>query len=196
MDEDHAARLTPGAQRILDAASSLFYQHGIHAVGVDLIATRSGVTKRTLYDRFGSKETLVCTYLRNRHTQWWNRWQGRIRNTDHLRALTVFDSYAADAPGFSRGCAFLNAAGELPSTHPGQVVVREHKRRVLDRIEELVAEEPDVEDAAAVAEHVFLLLEGAIAHAGIDGHPGRLARARTFAEQLLRSASAGRGDAP
>ena len=64
------ATLTPRAQRILDVASTLFYERGIHAVGVDTIAEAAGVTKRTLYDRFGSKESLVVAYLRQREEKW------------------------------------------------------------------------------------------------------------------------------
>ncbi|MDQ4084268.1 MAG: TetR/AcrR family transcriptional regulator, partial [Actinomycetota bacterium] len=60
--DDQQRPLTPGAQRILDVASELFYWRGIHAVGVDTIAAESGVTKRTLYDRFGSKDGLVVAY--------------------------------------------------------------------------------------------------------------------------------------
>ncbi|GAA3366506.1 hypothetical protein GCM10017744_073820 [Streptomyces antimycoticus] len=62
--------LTPAARRILDTAAELFYGQGINAVGVDLIAKRSGVTKKTLYDRFGSKEALVAAYLRERDERW------------------------------------------------------------------------------------------------------------------------------
>lgn len=47
--------MTPAARRVLDTAARLFYDRGIHAVGVDLIAAEAGVTKKTLYDRFGSR---------------------------------------------------------------------------------------------------------------------------------------------
>ena len=64
------APLTPGGRRVLDAASQLFYERGIHAVGVDTIAEAAGVTKKTLYDRFGSKEALVVAYLQHRDARW------------------------------------------------------------------------------------------------------------------------------
>lgn len=179
--------LTPGARRILDAASALFYERGIHAVGVDAIAAGSGLTKRTLYDRFGSKDALVTAYLQDRHDRWWARWEHRLQNASPPRALTVFDSYVDDAPTAGRGCAFLNAAAELARTHPGHAVVRAHKGQVRERLEELVAEDGPTGDAPALAEHVFLLLEGAVAHRGVDGTPERLARARTIAERLLTS---------
>ena len=58
--------LTPAGERLLEAASELFYSRGIRAVGVDLIADVAGTTKETLYDRFGSKDGLVVLYLRRR----------------------------------------------------------------------------------------------------------------------------------
>lgn len=180
-------RMTPAARRILEAAAELFVAHGIHAVGVDRIAAESGVTKRTLYDRFGSKDALVAAYLQARHDAWWERWEARTRDEPSPRALAVFDAYA-EAPGVARGCAFLNAAGELPEEHPGFAVIREHKRLVRERLEALIAQD-GVDDAAALAEHVFLLVEGAVAHRGIDGDAARLARARAIAGALLAPAS-------
>src|SRR5918994_1513929 len=62
--------LTPAGERLLDAAAELFYRRGIRAVGVDLIADVAGTTKKTLYDRFGSKDALVALYLRRRAQRW------------------------------------------------------------------------------------------------------------------------------
>ena len=62
--------LTPAGERLLDAASELFYRRGIRAVGVDLVAETAGTTKKTLYDRFGSKDELVALYLRRRARRW------------------------------------------------------------------------------------------------------------------------------
>lgn len=192
--EHQQVRLTPGARRILDTASELFYDRGIHAVGVDTIAAESGVTKRTLYDRFGSKDTLVAAYLERRHDQWWSLWRQRVEAAPPPRALTVFDSYLIDAPTSARGCAFLNAAAELPQSHPAYEVVRRHKRLVRERLEELIADDPGVSHPDQLAEHLFLLLEGAIAHRGIDGSTERLTRARALAAQLLSGPEKKRAD--
>ena len=54
-------------ERLLAAASELFYEDGVHTVGVDRIVERAGVAKATLYTLFGSKEGLVRAYLTERH---------------------------------------------------------------------------------------------------------------------------------
>ena len=50
-------------QRLLDAAADLFYRQGIGAVGVDLVSKAAGVSKRTLYQQFGSKDQLIAESL-------------------------------------------------------------------------------------------------------------------------------------
>ncbi len=119
-------RLTDGARKILDSASELFYRNGIHAVGVDAIAAGAGVTKRTLYDRFGSKDALVVAYLTERDRRWWERFEERLATAPRPRVLAVFDSYRADVDEGDRGCAFINAAAELPFSHPAYDVIRDH----------------------------------------------------------------------
>lgn len=191
--EDHlqVPPLTKGAQRIVEVASDLFYERGIHAVGVDTIAAESGVTKRTLYDRFGSKDTLVVVYLQARHRTWWARMEQRVAESEPPAVMALFDAYVEDAPATGRGCAFLNAAGELPKGHPAHEVVRAHKLVVRDRIADLVRTDvPDADDPDAIADHVFLLLEGAISHMGIEGDERLFAAARSAAAIVVRSTTA------
>lgn len=180
--------LTPAGRRILDAASALFYRDGIHPVGVALVAGTAGVTKKTLYDCFGSKDALVVHYLRNRHRRWWEHLERRLAETSGSGALTLFDAYL-DHPELDtdRGCAFLNAAAELRADHPGLDVIREHKRVIHERLGELVAQaHPDAapRDVDDVSETVYLMLEGAVAHLGLrDGT--RVGAARRLAESHL-----------
>lgn len=178
--------LTAAGQRVLDAAGELFYREGIHAVGVALVAERAGVTKKTLYDCFGSKDALVTRYLRARHERWWAHLEQRLATASS--PLTLFDAYL-DHPALAtaRGCAFLNAAGELPPGHPGLAVVREHKAAVRHRLGELVAEaRPDAVPAETeeVADLLWLVLEGAVAHLGLDGDAA-MTRARRIARVHL-----------
>ncbi|KLO63186.1 transcriptional regulator [Dermacoccus sp. PE3] len=178
--------LTAGARRIVDAASELFYRYGIHAVGVDTIAAKSGVTKRTLYDRFGSKDQLIAVYLQLRHHRWWERMERRVEQQPESAVLAFFDSYFEDAEASDRGCAFINAAAELSANHPARRVVRAHKRAVLDRLAELLTTETGSrEEAIAIAEEIYLLLEGAITHHGIDDDTRLVTRAREITARLI-----------
>ncbi|MBC3190016.1 TetR/AcrR family transcriptional regulator [Pseudonocardia sp. C8] len=177
--------LTPRARRVLEVASELFYDRGIHSVGVDTIAAESGVTKRTLYNNFGSKDALVAAYLKNRHEVWWRELEERVATAGSPRALTLFDVYAEDARTITRGCAFLNAAAELSTEHPAYAIIRAHKQAVEHRLCTLIAEDrPAVDDPGQLARHLFLLLEGAFAHHGIHGK-GLLTEAREIARGLL-----------
>ncbi len=164
---------TPAGQRILDHASALFYEHVITAVGVAGIAEAAGVTKKTLYDQFGSKATLVTAYLQRRHDRWWADLQERLATKPDVD--TVFDTYLAH-PQFDTdlGCGFQRAAAELPRDHPGFAVIRAHKQAVRDVLQDLTGD-PDR------AEYLFLLLEGAVARRAVEGPADALDRARALA---------------
>ncbi|GAA4934480.1 TetR family transcriptional regulator [Actinomycetospora succinea] len=182
--------LTPGARRILDVASELFYAHGIHAVGVDTIAAESGVTKRTLYDRFGSKDALVAAYLRARDERWRARVTAAVEaETEPVRrALAPFAVLADWVAEGSRGCAFVNAFAELDDAdHPGRAVIDEEKRwlRELFAAELTAAAVPDPDGLAL---QLFLLHEGALVTHAVAAEPGAAAAAGAAARALVRSA--------
>src|SRR5688572_33350693 len=104
--------LTPAGERLLDAAAELFYRRGIRAVGVDLIAETAGTTKKTLYDRFGSKDALVALYLERRAERWQEFLTGRLEESgpdDADQVAAVFDAMQAWHEESERGCAFVNA---------------------------------------------------------------------------------------
>ncbi|GAA4910243.1 TetR/AcrR family transcriptional regulator [Streptomonospora salina] len=184
------ADTTPAGRRILDAAGGLFYREGINAVGVALVSDTAGVTKKTLYDRFGSKDELVVHYLRRRHENWWAHLDERLDAAPPPRTLALMDAYLSHPElEVGRGCAFINAAAELPAGHAGWKTIREHKEAVRARIAELIAEDAPGADAEDLAEHVFLLLEGAIAHRGIDEGELRVRTARDLAARLLADAA-------
>ena len=108
--------------RLLDAADELFYEEGVHTVGIDRVIERAGVAKASLYNVFGSKDELIRAYLERRH----ERRRARIDRalaryeTPRDQLLAVFDALdeALAEPGF-RGCAFVNASAE---SRPGSVV--------------------------------------------------------------------------
>src|SRR3954467_11723435 len=102
-------------ERLLAAANELFYEEGVHTVGIERVIERAGVAKASLYDTFGSKEELVRSYLASRHEARRARiTQGLSKyDTPRERLLGVFDLLSAivSEPGF-RGCAFVRAGAE------------------------------------------------------------------------------------
>src|SRR5271154_7179031 len=102
-------------ERLLEAASELFYAEGVQSVGIDRVIERAGVAKASLYSTFGSKEELVCAYLDARHEKTLAALRSSVATTEDPidQLLAVFDAQARlfQTPGF-RGCAFAAAAAE------------------------------------------------------------------------------------
>lgn len=185
------APLTPGGRRVLDAASRLFYERGIHAVGVDTIADEAGVTKKTLYDRFGSKEALVVAYLQHRDARWREHVAAHLAavpDEGTARVLAVFDAAISWSDENSpKGCSAINARAEIGEgndDHPVFPEVSRQKTWLLDLFAELCAE-AGVQDPARMAEAMMLLYEGAIVTVGMATFAEPFAVARRWAATLL-----------
>lgn len=178
--------------RLLQAAAALFYGEGLAATGIDAITARAGVARMSLYNNFASKADLVQAYIAARRAEWWGLLRDRLRHaaTPRERVLAVFDSYVdhagrAGEHGF-RGCGLLNAAAELSAGDPGRSSVAAQKQEVEDLFRRYLQEmRPLAPSLDEVAEHLSLLLEGAMSRAGLDGHDGRLKSARRIAESIL-----------
>ena len=164
-------QLTPAGHRILASASHLFYYEGINAVGVERIAADAGVTKKTLYDIFGSKGNLVHTYLSHRDERWRRYLVAAVDRAEPTTpaecAAAVFGALgtwvAEESP---RGCSFTNAMAEMAdSAHSGRAVVIKHKEWLLEYFTELMAGLRK-EFRESTARAVFLLYEGALAATG------------------------------
>jgi AcrR family transcriptional regulator len=181
------APLTPAGERIAAAAEDLFYRRGIRASGVDTIAEAAGTTKKTLYDRFGSKDALVALYLVRRA----RRWQAFLTAVlDHQppgpgRVLAVFDAIDAWSKDATRGCAFINAYAELTDgNHPGVAVIRAENAWMRTCFTQLVAD-AGVYDVERVASVVHLLYEGAMVASYVGADPHAFATAQDAAGKLL-----------
>lgn len=182
---------TPAKDKILQAAARLFYAKGIAATGVDTITAEAGVARMSLYNNFASKDEVIEAYIRARHEEWCGLYRARLERaeTPRDRVKAVFEAYRDHASSAFdhdfRGCGLLNAAAELPVGSPGREAVREHK----EEVESIIAEhlvDAGMDDAAHdLAEHLALLLEGAVTRAGLEGTPDLIDRAMAIAETLL-----------
>jgi AcrR family transcriptional regulator len=177
--------------QILDAAQRCFYEHGITATGVDTIAAVAGVSKRTLYNHFASKDDLVLAYTDLREDRWRKILDERLADaTDPVdRILVYFDAYFAvpDDEDF-RGCALINAAAEI-SDSDSQVLERLRANKVRVRREiGVLAHEAGFPDPDGVAAALVLLLEGGIALFGLFHDRRGVSTAKDAARKLLAGA--------
>jgi len=155
----------PPRDRILAAACDLFYHQGIHAVGVDAIAAAADTNKMTLYRHFSSKDELIAAYLSYLAAEGDAAWDeiARVNNNNPKQQLLAWinkvTEYIVNSGG--RGCAFANAAAELPEkNHPARRVIEEHKIKYRAKITEL-CREAKLSEPENLADKIFLLLEGA-----------------------------------
>lgn len=186
--------LDPAATRarILDAASTLFYERGTLAVGVNDVADAAGVSKVTLYRHFDSKEALVGEFLRRRSDRV-SAWLRRVADRDDLppaeRVLALFDALGQwfAEPSF-RGCALVNGAVEARALEgAAREIARRHLERHLDLLRDL-ASAAGLDDAGELARELLILVEGATTVAFVRGDPNAAADARRMAARLLDAA--------
>jgi AcrR family transcriptional regulator len=156
--------------RLLAAADELFYEEGVHTVGIDRIIERAGVAKASLYNTFGSKDELVRAYLAARHGARQQRITAHLTRYDNPRdrLLGVFDFLGEQIaqPNY-RGCAFMNASAE---SQPGGVIqtVCDTNRQWSRSLFTSLAAEAGVADPIAFADQLVLLYDGASVSARMD----------------------------
>ena len=188
MSEVTGAEAAPSPRRrLLDAAADLFYRQGITAVGVDLVSKAAGVSKRTLYQQFGSKDQLVAQSLGTHGAAILRAYmpaaggdapprQQILAVFDALRGWTATDTY--------RGCPFVNTATELADPgHPARQVARDYKLRLRDYCASQ-AELGHADDPQRLADQLVIIFDGAIVQA-VMGTGRRADAALTAASALL-----------
>ena len=178
--------------RIISAADDLFYAGSIREVSVDRIAERAGVTKKTLYYHFRSKDDLVAAYLEARHAPTldrYRRWAG-VEGTLADRIERMFLRLADAAADRSwKGCGFLRAAVELADSpgHPAVAVARRHKTAFEAWLAADIAA-AGYREAPALARILLVLLDGAIARMLIHRDPAYAREAGGAARRMVEAA--------
>ncbi len=181
-------------ERLLAAANDLFYEEGVHTVGIDRIIERAGVAKASLYSTFGSKDELVRAYLAARATARQERISKRIARFDTPREqiLAVFDLMGEIVvePKF-RGCAFVNASAEGPKGPSKVRQVCTEYRGWLRTLFTKLAGDAGADDAELVGRRLAILYDGAVVGAPFSDTPRSVAaEARLMAEEVLDSHAA------
>jgi AcrR family transcriptional regulator len=178
--------------RIAYQAGELFHQHGITATGVEALSRAAGISKRTLYERFGSKDGLIAAAFEVRddpvfcsYTEPAERATSPVAQ---LKGIFVALEATIRSPQFN-GCPFTSAATELPESHPAQPVIRRHKER-LRRWMLTRAREAGARDPAKLSRRLMVLFDGALIQSVVQGSARPARDAREVAEALIDDAVA------
>ena len=170
--------------RILETADRLFYLQGLRAVGVDTIAAEIGISKRTLYNHFPSKDALIAAYLARRFVT--------PRPSDKPPAEQILGTFDSLERRFAskdfRGCPFVNAVAELGSEDQSVrkiAIAFKESRRLWFR--NLLAQ-LGVADAEGLATQLALLVDGSIAQDLVRNDPAMARAAKQAATVLLANA--------
>ncbi len=167
----------------MQAADRLFYRKGIRAVGVDAVAAEAGISKRSLYDTFPSKDALVAAYLRRRIQP--------VPASDQPPAsqvLGMFDQlHARFGNGDFRGCPFVNAVTELAEEcAAARSIARDYKDDRRHHVAGLLTD-AGAANAEMLAGQIVLLFEGAIASMLVREDPAVALQARDAAKVLMQA---------
>ncbi len=169
--------------RILETADRLFYLQGIRAVGVDTIAAEIGISKRTLYNHFPSKDALISAYLARRFVA--------PRPSDKSPVEQILGTFNSLERRFSakdfRGCPFVNAVAELGEDRSVRKVAIAFKESRRLWFRDLLVQ-LGVADAEALATQLALLVDGSIAQDLVRNDPAMARAAKEAATVLLRNA--------
>ena len=177
-------------QRLLSAASELFYNEGVNTVGIDRVIEHAGVAKASLYDCFGSKEELIRAYLQARLVIRQGRLGDRLARygTPREKILGVFDDMAETmARPEYRGCPFVRASAEAKPGSAAKEVCSESRAWNLALFTGL-ARDAGVADAESLGRQLQMLYDGAAVAADVDNNRGAAATARAMALLALDAA--------
>ncbi|MBB5916076.1 AcrR family transcriptional regulator [Nocardia transvalensis] len=174
-------------ERLIDAATELFYADGLRAVSVDKVIERAATTKVTFYRHFKSKDDLIVAHLERRARLEREGLTAAIRHADGdvdraFQLIAAAVGAMACEPGF-RGCPFINAAAEYPDPDSSvRKAVAEHRAWCRTLFAELV-DPLDLPDPGAVADDLMLIRDGAMVGGYLDDRD-------TLADSFLRGCRA------
>jgi AcrR family transcriptional regulator len=182
-------------QSIVAAAAKLFYGEGIRAVSIDAVAEAAGITKKTFYYHFRSKDELIAAYLEARdqptlalYARWFDETTGSPQ--DKIRGLFTKFARSANTPKW-KGCGFLRTTAELANTpgHPALKVGAAHKKRFEAWLTHELTNE-GVDGAAIAARRIVILLDGAATVMLIHHDPAYVEAAGDVAASLIQQRGA------
>jgi AcrR family transcriptional regulator len=119
--------------QLLHAAWQIFNQQGLHATGVEQLREALGISKKTLYRYFASKEQLINAVLEYRDQFFLTRlqefMQGHQGQSAMLSYLDFLQQWVQQEDYC--GCSFINACAEFSDAHSlPHRIAKQHKAKI------------------------------------------------------------------
>lgn len=173
-------------ERIVQAAYEQFYARGFARVSMDEIAAAAGITKRTLYSYFPSKDDLAGAAAEQAQSlalAQFERWIHVLEGHATTAIPALFDKLETwvRRPHWA-GSGFTRIAMELADLpgHPVRRAARAHKKTLEDTLASAFGDR-------AYARKLVLVLEGALTVFLVTGDPDVFRSAREIAASLQRA---------
>jgi len=174
---------------LIDAARELFGAHGFHAVGVDAILEKTGISKRTLYKYFRSKEDLILAVIRHYDESFRNYLVREVEargDAAYEQLLAIFDvaeQWFSEAN--FHGCIAVKAIGEFSEKNKAIQRSCEEFIRLIGEYLERLAVKAGARDPQHLAKELVLLFEGAIVMAVVSRNPKVAQQAKAMAQRCV-----------
>lgn len=177
-------------EHLIKIALDLFSEHGFHATGIDTVMEKAGMSKRTLYTYFRSKEELILAVLRHKDDLLRRKFvKDLAEESPEIRLLAIYDMAEAwfNQKNFF-GCIFISAIGEYADVDsPIRQVCTNYKKLMRNYMLGL-CNQLDIAMPEDLADALALLLEGAIVTAQVSQNAQAAQTARRIAKILIEDA--------
>ncbi len=183
--------------RILQTAIRLFYEQGYSQTGINQILSEANVARASLYQHFGSKESLGMEYLKQIRKDWFqkfNEFLAQVPNPE-ARLLATFDALRESMESNQYlGCRFLNLLADIQPLNPAmREEIMQHKSLLRNRFRDLLQEHCGAEPLSAaqqkLGDFIYIVFEGAICEAKVYQSTWPIDQAQEMIKQLLSKES-------
>lgn len=178
-------------ERIIEAASDLFYFQGYNQTGINQIIEEANVAKASMYQHFRSKEDIAVAYLIGRHSMWMGKLNDCVSENDSSkgRVLGCFDYIMEWLKEVNfRGCGWQNIITDLPEDHDkirNQAILHKNDVRAWIHKELKEVETYNTEEAEDLGDEILILIEGSIILSQIQKTEWPIVAAKRACHKLL-----------
>lgn len=184
------AASTPKRDEIIARAYDVFYKQGFHATGVDTVLADSGISKRTLYKYFRTKEELIAAIVTHYQKVLFSTFPAEMAkrsSNPKQQILSMFDieREAFEANNYN-GCLAINAALEFQGKDG---TIESGCSSIYVKLEEFIAElctQAKYKNAKVLANQIIIILAGAIVLSQMHRDPNAMRNAKKMVSGLLK----------